>query len=485
MRAPDHVLARTRSALPWLVLAGILVSLVANTARPLTNTDTYFHLRFGHEFLNGWSLRHPGSVSTFATADWVPTQWLSEVAMAKTEDWFGLAGVAWLSGLLQVLLFLGVYAAVRGRADPLVAMPVTAVALYSMQSGLSMRPQVVSYLMTAVVVAAWLRTLDDHRLRWWLVPLVWLWAMLHGMWPVALIVGAVSTAGLTLDHAPKRVVVRGTGLTVSCALAAAVTPVGPSLYGAVVAVGDRASYFAEWLPPDWLTWRSAAFAVLLAATLVGLWRRRENSWTEALLIALAGVFAAYSVRTLPVGAAMLAPLAAGPLQAMLGRRTPVGVRERWAVLGGAALALVALAVAVPRTSDDPLPVPSWSDQAIGGLPPGTKVLNDWSLGGYLMWRYPRLDLVMHGYGDTFTTAELTRNNDLLLVGPGWQHDLRETGARVAVLRPGSFLAARLASDDGWRVVHSSDSVEMLEAPRGWRSFAPPVAQPDVAENSAG
>jgi hypothetical protein len=468
--APRRVWRRRISrAFPWLVLTGILVSLVVNAARPLTNTDTYFHLRFGHEFLQGWSLRHPGSVSSFATADWVPTQWLSEVAMAKTEDWFGLAGVAWLSGLLQVLLFLGVYAAVRDRAAPLVAMPVTAVALYAMQNGLSMRPQVVSYLFTAIVMAAWLRTLDDHRMRWWLVPLVWLWAMLHGMWPVALMIGVVATIGLALDRVPARTVARASGLTLACGVGAAMTPVGPSLYGAVAAVGDRASFFAEWLPPDWVSWRSAGFAVLLAATVVALWRRRDNSWTETLLIALAGVFAAYSVRTIPVGAAMLAPLAAAPLQAMVGSRTVVEARERLAVLGGTVLALVALAVAVPYTSDQPPSVPSWSDTAVGGLPPGTKVLNDWNLGGYLMWRYPQLDLVMHGYGDTFTTAELTRNNDLLLTGPGWRRDLRETGAEVALLRPGSLLAAELVVREGWRVVHNSDSLEMLRAPHGWPS----------------
>src|SRR5690242_5581095 len=99
--APPVRLARTRTVLAGLVVVGILVSLVANCARTLTNTDTYFHLRFGQEFLHGWSLRHPGSVSTFATSDWVPTQWLSEVVMARTEDWFGLSGVAWLSGLLE------------------------------------------------------------------------------------------------------------------------------------------------------------------------------------------------------------------------------------------------------------------------------------------------------------------------------------------------------------------------------------------------
>src|SRR3954464_700576 len=118
MRVPSQLLARARPAFPWLVLAGILVSLLVNTAKPLTNTDTYFHLRFGHEFLHGWSLRHPGSVSTFATNDWVPTPWLSECAMAKRGDGPGLAGVAWLSGLLEVLLSLAVSAAVRGRAEP-------------------------------------------------------------------------------------------------------------------------------------------------------------------------------------------------------------------------------------------------------------------------------------------------------------------------------------------------------------------------------
>ena len=34
--------------------------------------------------------REHSTVSTFATADWVPTQWLPEVVMAQLEEWFGL-----------------------------------------------------------------------------------------------------------------------------------------------------------------------------------------------------------------------------------------------------------------------------------------------------------------------------------------------------------------------------------------------------------
>jgi hypothetical protein len=248
----------------------------------------------------------------------------------------------------------------------------------------------------------------------------------------------------------------------------------------VVEVGARTSYFAEWQPPDWLSWQSGGFSVLFAATLAGLWCRGRNSWTETLLVLLAGVFAAYSVRTVPLGAAMLAPLAAGPLQALVSRavargRAPVARGERRAVLGGAVLTLVALAFAVPYTSADPLSEPAWTGPALDALPPGTKVLDDWSLGGYLMWRYPRLDLVMHGYGDTFTTRELDRNNGFMTLAPGWEEDLHATGARVAVVRPTTPLAYSLVVVAGWGIVHRSDSLEMLRAPRGWRSPSPPVA----------
>src|SRR4051812_28178827 len=110
-------MARARLLFPLLVLVGTLVALVVNTARPLTNTDTYFHLRFGQQFLDAWSVRHPGSVSTFATRPWVPTQWLSEVVMARTQRWFGLAGLAFLSGLLEIALLVVLYAVARRRAD--------------------------------------------------------------------------------------------------------------------------------------------------------------------------------------------------------------------------------------------------------------------------------------------------------------------------------------------------------------------------------
>ena len=64
--------------------------------------------------------------------------------MAKTEDWFGLAGVAWLSGLLFLSLALVVYWACRRQAEPLVAALLVVLTLIASTSGISMRPDLVS-----------------------------------------------------------------------------------------------------------------------------------------------------------------------------------------------------------------------------------------------------------------------------------------------------------------------------------------------------
>ena len=86
-----------------------------------------------------------------------------------------------------------------------------------------------------------------------------------------------------------------------------------------------------------------------------------------------------------------------------------------------------------------------------------------------MWKYPGLDLVMHGYGDTYTVPELERNQAMLTLGPGWDRDLRGTHAQVAVFPPTYRLAYQLVHQEGWRVVHRSPTLEMLVAPPGWDS----------------
>lgn len=459
------------SVLPLLLLGGLLTVLVRRAAEPVSNFDTYFHLRFGHEFLTDWSLTRPGSVSSFATNDWLPTQWLPQVVMARTEQLVGLPGIAWLFGLQLCALVVTFYLVGRQWADPLPTVVVTTVAVIAAGPSLSMRPQVLSYVFVTLTVAAWLRARERGRPPWPLVPLGWLWAMCHGMWPVGIVIGLVAVAAWALETRPAvRTLLVWLSVPVLALCAGGLTPVGPGLYAAVLEVNGRGEYFAEWQPVDFTAPPSLAF-ILLLVTALTVAMRFGRDWMFVGLVVLALGWAMYSARTMPVAASMLVPLTGGAVQSLLPGHRPLKGRERGVVLGAAAAALAALAALVPTTSEEPPPQPAWVDEELGALAPGTDVLNEWGWGGYLMWRYPHLDLVMHGYGDTFTDAELARNKAIGDLAPGWDRLVQRTGAELAVLPPDYPLTYALRKE-GWRVLDRSEEVVMLSAPRGWSEDPP-------------
>jgi len=60
------------------------------------------------------------------------------------------------------------------------------------------------------------------------------------------------------------------------------------------------------------------------------------------------------------------------------------------------LCLVVVALAAPVTSDRPGDVPTGLDAALDRLPPGTRVLNDYDVGGWMVWRHPDLEHYIDG-----------------------------------------------------------------------------------------
>ncbi|MCW2758236.1 MAG: hypothetical protein JWO46_1982, partial [Nocardioidaceae bacterium] len=434
--------------LPYALLVALVVLVTKVASLPVTNADTFFHIRFGQEFLSDWSLWNPGSVTPFATRDWVPTQWLGEVVLGWFDNRFGLAGVAWLTGLMILGYMLALFVVCRRRAGALAAVAVTIVAVIASSDGLSGRPQVLSYLFMALLTDAWLRTAEDGRPRWWLVGLAWVWPLVHGMWLLGIVTSVVAAAGVlidgrgTLDRRTRRQLL---ALPVAMALAAALTPIGPKIWTAVAVVGSRGSYYTEWAAPDYQRPVTLLMAVLLAVIVVIWVRRGQPGWFPVLMLLVCAGWALYTNRTVPIAAAMAAPMAAAALGRLgtgdIGeatRRTDVRLAG-----GLVAAALVVLAVVVPFTAADGPKQPSWLGPELRALPAGTPVLATDLTGGYLMWAYPSVPILAHGYGDTFTEAELRRNKDLIDVAPGWETELATTGITHAVLPKQSSLAYAL------------------------------------------
>jgi hypothetical protein len=246
--------------------------------------------------------------------------------------------------------------------------------------------------------------------------------------------------------------------------------VGPELVRGVLLVGSRSAYFTEWGTPDFTEPSTIALLSLLAVTTVIAIRRGGTTWVEILLLGLAAAWTLYSVRTVPVAAAILVPLAAARVQQLVGPRSPTAALERRWVAGTVVAALTVLAVQVPQSSADPLSQPRWVDRELSVMPEGTKVLSDVGQGGYLMWRFPQLDLLGHGYGDTFTDAEFERIVTISALQPGWVDVLRSSEVSYAVLDPDTALAYALRELAGWRVVEDSPELELLVPPPDWASL---------------
>jgi hypothetical protein len=380
------------------------------------------------------------------------------------EDWFGLGGVAWLAGLAYLAYAAALFAVCRVEGPLLAVVPAVTVAIVASGDGLSARPQVVSYLFVVLSVGAWLRTARTGRTPWWLIGLAWAWANLHGMWPLGIVIGVVAATGLLLrGDGERRSAMRLFAVPVGAAVVSALTPLGPGLYGAVVAVGGRADYLSEWSPPDFTTVFPAVLGLMLAATLLLRLRVGEPDWPRDLLLLLACAFAVYSTRTVPVAAAITAPLLVGYLQRLLPARTQVTRAEVATLLGGLLAALVVMGFVVSRVDLEP-DRPAWLDNRLAQLPADTPVLTDSGWGGYVMWKSPETDTLLHGYIDVYSDAELAHIDTMLGVTPGWEDAVGATGAEYALLRPGSALAYALAHSAGWHVVESSSSLELLRAP---------------------
>ena len=454
-----------RRVVPLAALAVVLGAIVRTQFVPPAASDAWFHLRFGHEFLSGaWSLRHPGHLGVFDSADWVPTQWLPQVGMAWLDDHLGIGGVVFAGGLLQLVAAVLLYLAGRRLASPLPAAMAAAVAMMAASPGLSARPQLLSYLLVIATTYAWLETARDGRARWWVVGLAWLWPMLHGMWPIGISISAVAVVGIALQGDIRgRPLLRLAAIPALSLVVAVLNPLGPSVVRSLFAVGSRASYFSEWGPTDFTEPAAALLAVVIALVLMSGLRSAPVHWVHVLLALLALAWALYSVRTTPVAAFMLAPLLAAAIQRVVPESGPVSRPELAALLVILLVATTALAIVAARRASEEV-VPDWVDSRLDALPARAKVLNDWPSGAYVLAEHPDLQLVMHGYGDVFTDAELERIADLVRLEPGWDELVAGLDADAALLDPGSALGYAVEHQLGWTRVEGDDDYVLLTPP---------------------
>lgn len=461
---------RNLQTLALIVLLGIAVM---RGLSPFYEPDLWWHLRVGTEILAGGPLYGTDPWASFADRPYMATQWLPEAVAAWTYGLTGVAGILWLRAMAILALSLTVYMAARQQSGRLASTVATALAVLGASASLNPRPQLLSFVLFSVVLLAWIRSARDHRSRWWLIPLFWLWACCHGLWAFGIVLGLLVTLSVCVDRRTRptgRAMARLLGLNVACLAAITATPLGPRLLLSPLQVADNASWIAE-------EWRAtpvnnafAITAVILVLLTAVLWTRASATpllWQIALL-GLATALTLYMWRLVPLGSITAAPLFGSALQRFMPapRDKLDAVERRTLIFGSTGAALLAAALCTTSIGTAAARYPGSMariDAVLAEAPAKTVVFADFGVSGWLLWEHPDLvpaaDLRMEIYGAHYLREYITASEGR----PGWKDFVRRIKAKYAVLETDSALAGALQSEH-WQVTARSPKFILLEAP---------------------
>jgi hypothetical protein len=414
---------------------------------------------------------------------WVDQQWLAQLATYGLDRVGGL-GLLGAVNISMIILGIGgaVTAARRLGAGSRTVMLLLPLCVWMIVPAGEVRAQ--TFVIPLFVLTVYLLSSDSRspsRRVYWCLPILVLWANLHGT--ASLAMGLVMLRGLTLAWERRGMLARAwkpalrpLALTLGPPLCLLLTPYGlhvVSYYHHTLLNSALKHAVTEWQPITSSPVIAAPF-FLLAGTMVWSFGRRaarSTPWERLALMALAAVSISVirNVVFFALCALILVPVSLGDVGERGHRDTPVRPRIN-AILAAAALALAVTAVVATlerpaaefESSQQPAALLDTVRAAIRS-DPELDVLADVRFADWLLWRDPGLRgrVAIDIRYELYSAAQITRiQRTFEAVGPAWKQAAR--GYRLVVLDvkadPDSvagFLAERghrVLYDDGQRIV---------------------------------
>lgn len=493
--APPRLLTRVRTLRAVDAAAIAVFATIGGVAlRPVRDPDAFWHVATGRLIWRTHKVPKADSFSWTAPGrHWIAHEWLTETIFWPIQRTLGWAGLTMFCALAILATWMLVWSTARLLgASPWAAVGLTALGATSSTHTWDARPQMISLacmaLLGRLMADAWMGS--PKRLLW-AVPLILVWANLHGgyIFGIALL-GAFAT-GVTLDRvlgirrtsseAATPALVRKVWIvTLLAAASSLLNPNGlrgflyPFSY-----LGDNAStrYVAEWMAPRFSNPDYWPFAVLLALTIAGMWRARRIVPAHVVICTLAfGGLGLQSVRNISQFAVFCAPWAAWALTRTRTRSQPatapaahdpakatvhlvvaLGACAAWAVLAFPNLTASANAAEQRAT----YPVAATRSLAQHATP-NTRIFNQYDWGGYLTLELPSVPVFVDGRPDMYGDAFIDRYMSIWLLRPGWQSRLSSTGVTTVLASTSSPMVLALRADRGWTATYTDRVATILE-----------------------
>jgi len=259
---------RARFALMWVVPI-VVGGLVSFAPQILNDGDTFWHVAAGRWILDHSAVPTTDPFSfTFAGRPWVAHEWLSEVLIALAFRAAGWAGVMLLTGLVTMAL-----AAIMGRwlvrwLSLLTALVAMVLGLAAIGPSLVARP----HFFALPILALWTVELlsaraEDRAPSLWLVPLMALWANLHGSFAIGFLIAGAFALETALDFRRWRPGLLGgwAAVLIGALIATLATPNGVEGLAFPLQLLNMKSlpaFIDEWRAPNFMNWEPEELILL-------------------------------------------------------------------------------------------------------------------------------------------------------------------------------------------------------------------------------
>ncbi|MBS0534961.1 MAG: hypothetical protein JSR72_12965 [Proteobacteria bacterium] len=459
------------AAVAWALAVTVLLYVLLLTlgTQLLNDADTYWQIAVGDWMIAHRAVPHVDVYSwTLPGERWISSQWLAQVIFAALYRFVGWSGIVAASAFAIASAFgLLTYHLMRRLAVvPALVMAMAGFVLAAPH--MLARPHALALPVMVMWAAGLVRAADEKRApSWWLLPLIALWANLHGGFTFGIfLIAPVALEALLGARADERlrVLLRWALFGIAALLAACVTPYGPEsilVTRRILGLGPALALIGEWQPENFA--KLGGVELVLLGAIGFLLYRRVTLPPIRILVVLGLLHMALSQSRNGEMLGLIAPLfAAAPLAAQLGGRDDGSKSFALPLLAGfGALALLATLALPPLMRYEPraLVTPAAATAAVKASGK-THLLNSYDFGGYLIAQgvRPFIDGRTELYGARFFLDYDAAVN--LKDVAGFDRLLQDRAIDVTMLAAGTPAIGLLDRMPGWTRVYA-DAVAVV------------------------
>jgi hypothetical protein len=484
----DEAAHPLRGLVPLWVGVAIYALFIVAGNRLLIDPDTMWQITVGQWIIDHRAVPTTDVYSfTMRGEPWISTQWLAQVFYAKAYALAGWSGPVVLaaSGIAATFALLTKFLVRRFNEGT--ALVFVAAALALTVPHLLARPHVLALPLMVAWVGGLIVAADRREApSFWLLPLMMLWANLHGgfVFGLVLIAPIAADAVIGADEAKqKSLLLRWFAFGLAALIASCVNPYGWNALLAsqkILALGGALPLIMEWKPADFSSLGPFEICLLLGIGLALFRGIKLPAMRIVLLLGLLHMSLAQG-RAAEI-LALLAPIIlAAPLARQIGRvdsaNSNVVSAARGVLLASLAVVLLAGTVAYasvhrfePHTRGSP--VAAVTELKKLNL---SRVFNDYDFGGYLISSgvAPFIDGRTELYGEKFFVDHNAASG--LMEPDNLFRLLEQYNIEATLMRTQSAATKLLDRVDGWQKIYSDDIATIhLRKPGALHTVAPAV-----------